>query len=74
MKVGVTWGDPSFDGPAPMCDYVDKTIGTGSVACNYQCNPAPHYSEAVFVLLKNQILTTAQICEVQYTYEDIYMQ
>ena len=67
MKIGATWGDPSFSGPMTLCSYSSESVISTRTHCVYSCEPAPEYSEAVFVFLKNYESDTAEICEVVYS-------
>ena len=66
MKIGVTWGDPSFEGPRSPCTYSEESATADYRHCYFNCAPAPDFSEALFVTLF-AYEHTARICEVQYT-------
>ena len=65
MKVGATWGNPSFDGPRHPCAYLEQHDDVFYRHCYFLCEPAPDFSEALFVSLFNYE-DTASICEVNY--------
>lgn len=64
MKIGPLWGDPSFLGHMTMCRVIAERIS--SVSCTFSCKPAPEYSEAVFVYMRNFKDYVTSICEVSY--------
>ena len=69
MKIGATWGDPSFSDPltSRQCQYSSESVIAARTHCVYSCEPAPEYSEAVFVFLRNYESNTTEICEVVYS-------
>ena len=65
MKVGVTWGGPSFKGDMIMCTYASQSESASLTTCTFACAPAPNYSEGVFVFIRG-MTTVGTLCEVQY--------
>ena len=66
MKVGATWGNPSFVGNMKMCTNIGQSASTVNNVCIYVCEPAPEYSEGVYVWVRNVVSSFTSICEVVY--------
>ena len=68
MKVGATWGDPSFSGEKQPCSFHSESEMSLTRTCLYRCTPAPEFSEGLYVYLFNyEPGSTATICEVVYS-------
>ena len=68
MKLGATWGDPFVDDTmAPRCVFARREeLSSGQIKCHFRCTPAPNFSEALFILLRNYLDPGATICAVNY--------
>ena len=66
MRVSISLPEPSFFGDFIACDYESQSVTGSLISCVYECNPAPEYSEAVFVHVQASATVSRKLCEVRY--------
>ena len=66
MKIGVTWGIPSFEGEKHPCVFTSSDHLDTHQLCIFRCEPAPDFSEALFIFMSNYEINTTALIDVAF--------